>query len=92
MVPTAIEAGRADADSESAALIVAGQGGAIGSLIGDGSAAEVWFKGIAAGTFLLLATLGIVREEFFTGGAKRPARPAAATAGAGIMAVVAIGM
>jgi len=67
-------------------------GGAVGSLIGDGSAAEAWFKAIAAGTFLYIATLDIVREEFFPGGSRRAVRLAAAMAGAGIMALVAIWM
>jgi zinc transporter 1/2/3 len=64
----------------------------VGSLIGDGSAAEAWFKAIAAGTFLYIATLDIVREEFFPGGSRRAVRLAAAMAGAGIMALVAIWM
>lgn len=67
-------------------------GGAVGSLLGDDSAAEAWFKAIAAGTFLYIATLDIVREEFFPGGSNRAVRLAAATAGAGVMAIVAIWM
>lgn len=67
-------------------------GGALGDFLGDDSPAEAWFKAIAAGTFLYIATLDIVREEFFPGGSRRFIRLAAATAGAGIMALVAIWM
>lgn len=55
-----------------------------------GGAAEAWFKAIAAGTFLYIATLDIVREEFFPGGSERGRRLLMATLGAGIMALVAI--
>ncbi|MBQ72056.1 MAG: hypothetical protein CMJ67_04030 [Planctomycetaceae bacterium] len=67
-------------------------GGAAADMLGAGSAAEAWFKAIAAGTFLYIATLDIVREEFFPGGTNRLRRLAAAFVGAGIMAVVAIWM
>ena len=67
-------------------------GGVAASMLGAGSAAEAWFKAIAAGTFLYIATLDIVREEFFPGGTNRLHRLAAAFVGAGIMAVVAIWM
>ncbi len=55
-----------------------------------GGAAEAWFKAVAAGTFLYIATLDIVREEFFPGGTNRGRRLLWATAGAGLMALVAI--
>jgi solute carrier family 39 (zinc transporter), member 1/2/3 len=60
---------------------------------GQGSgAAEAWFKAVAAGTFLYIATLDIVREEFFPGGANRGRRLLGALLGAGLMALVAIWM
>ena len=66
-------------------------GGAALDLLGEGSgAAEAWFKAIAAGTFIYIATLDIVREEFFPGGTNRGRRLAWAFAGAGVMALVAI--
>ena len=55
-----------------------------------GGAAEAWFKAIAAGTFLYIATLDIVREEFFPGGTERGRRLLMALLGAGIMALVAV--
>ena len=58
---------------------------------GDG-AAVAWFKAVAAGTFLYVATLDIVREEFFPGGSNRGRRLLWAILGAGIMALVAIWM
>ena len=67
-------------------------GGAAASMLGAGSAAEAWFKAMAAGTFLYIATLDIVREEFFPGGSNRLRRLLAAFIGAGIMALVAIWM
>lgn len=67
-------------------------GGAAASMLGAGSATEAWFKAIAAGTFIYIATLDIVREEFFPGGSNRLRRLAAAFLGAGIMALVAIWM
>ena len=51
-----------------------------------------WFKAVAAGTFLYVATLDIVREEFFPGGSNRGRRLIWAILGAGIMALVAIWM
>lgn len=57
---------------------------------GGGGAAEAWFKAIAAGTFLYIATLDIVREEFFPGGSNRGRRLVWATLGAGLMALVAV--
>jgi zinc transporter 1/2/3 len=60
---------------------------------GEGSgAAEAWFKAVAAGTFLYIATLDIVREEFFPGGTNRGRRLLWALLGAGLMALVAIWM
>ena len=50
------------------------------------------FKAVAAGTFLYVATLDIVREEFFPGGSNRGRRLIWAILGAGIMALVAIWM
>ena len=67
-------------------------GGAATTFVGVDSAAEAWFKAIAAGTFLYIATLDIVREEFFPGGTNRLQRLFAALVGAGIMALVAIWM
>lgn len=66
-------------------------GGLAIELFGSGSgAAEAWFKAVAAGTFLYIATLDIVREEFFPGGTDRAQRLGFALLGAGIMALVAI--
>ena len=56
---------------------------------GDG-AAVAWFKAVAAGTFLYIATLDVVREEFFPGGSNRGSRLVWAIVGAGLMALVAI--
>ena len=68
-------------------------GGFALELLGEGSGtAEAWFKAIAAGTFLYIATLDIVREEFFPGGSNRGQRLACAFLGAVVMAVVAIWM
>ena len=67
-------------------------GGAATRVVGVGSATEAWFKAIAAGTFLYIATLDIVREEFFPGGTRRAIRLLAALVGAGVMALVAIWM
>ncbi|MCP4834997.1 MAG: ZIP family metal transporter [Phycisphaera sp.] len=67
-------------------------GGVAASTLGAGSATEAWFKAIAAGTFVYIATLDIVREEFFPGGSNRLRRLFAAFLGAGIMALVAIWM
>ena len=68
-------------------------GGVAIEAFGEGSgAAEAWFKAIAAGTFLYIATLDIVREEFFPGGTNRGRRLIWAFLGAGIMALVAIWM
>ncbi|MDP7030459.1 MAG: ZIP family metal transporter [Phycisphaerales bacterium] len=68
-------------------------GGVAIDAFGSGSgAAEAWFKAVAAGTFLYIATLDIVREEFFPGGTNRGRRLLWATAGAGVMALVAIWM
>ena len=55
-------------------------------------AAEARFKAVAAGTFLYIATLDIVREEFFPGGANRGRRLCWAFVGAGLMALVALWM
>lgn len=66
-------------------------GGVAIDAFGEGSgAAEAWFKAVAAGTFLYIATLDIVREEFFPGGTNRGHRLAWAFLGAGLMALVAI--
>ncbi|MCH2143195.1 MAG: ZIP family metal transporter [Phycisphaerales bacterium] len=66
-------------------------GGVVTETIGaGGGAAEAWFKAVAAGTFLYIATLDIVREEFFPGGTNRGRRLLWAIAGAGLMALVAI--
>ena len=66
-------------------------GGAAIDLFGDGSGAAVaWFKAVAAGTFLYVATLDIVREEFFPGGTNRGRRLLWALFGAGVMALVAL--
>ena len=66
-------------------------GGAAIDLFGDGSGAAVaWFKAVAAGTFLYVATLDIVREEFFPGGTDRAFRLLWALIGAGVMALVAL--
>ncbi|RPG17305.1 MAG: ZIP family metal transporter [Phycisphaera sp. TMED9] len=51
-----------------------------------------WFKAIAAGTFLYIATLDIVREEFFPVETDRHGRYVCAFIGAGVMALVAIWM
>ena len=68
-------------------------GGLAIDLFGQGSgAAEAWFKAVAAGTFLYIATLDIVREEFFPGGSNRGRRLIWALLGAGLMALVAIWM
>ncbi len=68
-------------------------GAVVIDLFGDGGgAAEAWFKAIAAGTFLYIATLDIVREEFFPGGSNRGRRLIWAIVGAGLMALVAIWM
>ena len=67
-------------------------GGVATEFIGASSAAEAWFKAIAAGTFIYIATLDIVREEFFPGGTHRWRRLSAALIGAGIMALIAIWM
>lgn len=68
-------------------------GGVAIDLFGSGSgAAEAWFKAVAAGTFLYIATLDIVREEFFPGGSNRGQRLVFALLGAGLMALVAIWM
>ena len=63
---------------------------AIDILGGSSTAAEAWFKAVAAGTFLYIATLDIVREEFFPGGTNRGQRLLWALVGAGLMALVAI--
>lgn len=55
-------------------------------------AAEAWFKAVAAGTFLYIATLDIVREEFFPGGTNRGRRLCLALIGAGLMALIALWM
>jgi len=66
-------------------------GGAAIDLFGAGDGAAVaWFKAVAAGTFLYVATLDIVREEFFPGGTNRGRRLLWAIIGAGIMALVAL--
>jgi zinc transporter 1/2/3 len=66
-------------------------GGAAIDLFGAGDGAAVaWFKAVAAGTFLYVATLDIVREEFFPGGTNRGRRLVWAIIGAGIMALVAL--
>jgi len=68
-------------------------GGVAIDMFGQGSgSAEAWFKAVAAGTFLYIATLDIVREEFFPGGSNRGQRLIWATLGAGLMALVAIWM
>jgi len=68
-------------------------GGLAVETFGSGSGAtEAWFKAVAAGTFLYIATLDIVREEFFPGGTNRGRRLACAFLGAGVMALVAIWM
>ncbi len=68
-------------------------GGAAIDLLGTGDGAAVaWFKAVGAGTFLYVATLDIVREEFFPGGTNRGRRLIWAIVGAGIMALVAIWM
>ena len=68
-------------------------GGTTVDLLGSGSgAAEAWFKAVAAGTFLYIATLDIVREEFFPSGMNRGRRLVWAMLGAGLMALVAIWM
>ena len=68
-------------------------GGLAVETFGSGSGAtEAWFKAVAAGTFLYIATLDIVREEFFPGGTNRGRRLACAFIGAGVMALVAIWM
>ena len=68
-------------------------GGAAIDIFGSGDGAAVaWFKAVAAGTFLYIATLDIVREEFFPGGANRGRRLLWAMTGAGIMALVALWM
>ena len=85
----ALDLRRLNAESGPAGVLL---GGVMGDFLGDDSPAEAWFKAIAAGTFLYIATLDIVREEFFPGGSRRVIRLVAATAGAGIMALVAIWM
>ncbi|MEC8319997.1 MAG: ZIP family metal transporter [Planctomycetota bacterium] len=68
-------------------------GGLATAVLGGGdSAAEAWFKAVAAGTFLYIATLDVVREEFFPGGSDRASRLSFAMLGAGVMALVAIWM
>ena len=62
-------------------------GGLAIDVLGESStAAEAWFKAVAAGTFLYIATLDVVREEFFPGGTKRTQRLLWAFSGAGLMA------
>ena len=65
-------------------------GAAIDLFGGTDGAAVAWFKAVAAGTFLYVATLDIVREEFFPGGTNRGQRLLWALVGAGLMALVAI--
>ena len=68
-------------------------GGIAIEMFGQGNgAAEAWFKSVAAGTFLYIATLDIVREEFFPGGSNRGRRLIWTLLGAGLMALVAIWM
>ena len=68
-------------------------GGLAIEAFGEGSgAAEAWFKAVAAGTFLYIATLDIVREEFFPGGTNRGRRLVWTLLGAGLMALVAMWM
>ena len=68
-------------------------GGVAVEIFGDGNGeAEAWFKAVAAGTFLYIATLDIVREEFFPGGTNRGRRLVWTILGAGLMALVAIWM
>ena len=68
-------------------------GGLAIEVFGGGSgAAEAWFKSVAAGTFLYIATLDVVREEFFPGGSNRGQRLVCTLVGAGLMALVAIWM
>jgi len=55
-------------------------------------AVTAWFKAIAAGTFIYIAALDIVREEFFPVEADRHGRYACAFIGAAVMALVAIWM
>ena len=55
-------------------------------------AVTAWFKAIAAGAFLYIAALDIVREEFFPAETDRHGRFACAFAGAAVMALVAIWM
>ena len=65
-------------------------GAAIDLFGGSDGAAVAWFKAVAAGTFLYVATLDIVREEFFPGGTNRGRRLLWAIFGAGLMALVAL--
>ena len=68
-------------------------GGLAIDLFGLGSGvAEAWFKAVASGTFLYIATLDVVREEFFPGGSNRSKRLIWTLLGAGLMALVAIWM
>jgi zinc transporter 1/2/3 len=68
-------------------------GGIAIETFGSGSGAtEAWFKAVAAGTFLYIATLDVVREEFFPGGTNRGQRLFCTLLGAGLMALVAIWM
>lgn len=68
-------------------------GGTAIDLFGPGDGAvEAWFKAVAAGTFLYIATLDVVREEFFPSGTNRGRRLLWAILGAGLMALVAIWM
>lgn len=68
-------------------------GGIAIETFGSGSGAtEAWFKAVAAGTFLYIATLDVVREEFFPGGTNRGRRLICTFLGAGLMALVAIWM
>lgn len=58
----------------------------------DGGATEAWFKAVAARIFLYVATLDVVREEFFPGGTNRERRLICTFLGAGLMARVGIWM
>ncbi|MAB82634.1 MAG: hypothetical protein CMJ24_04260 [Phycisphaerae bacterium] len=68
-------------------------GGFAIDLFGQGDGATVaWFKAVAAGTFLYIATLDIVREEYFPGGSNRGRRLLWTFLGAGLMGLIAIWM
>ena len=64
----------------------------IGYDAGGLQVATAWFKAVAAGTFLYIAALDVVRAEFFPAEGDILGRYACALLGAGVMAALAIWM